>query len=60
MDEGKVVLTTREYMDLVERASAYQSIIKEFAMQVADNAMIHDRVCKLENRVCELERSKKL
>lgn len=56
MEEGKVILTTKEYMELVERANINQLLMNEIMNHRAEVQHIYDRINDLENRLFSVER----
>ncbi|WP_069997775.1 hypothetical protein [Cellulosilyticum sp. I15G10I2] len=59
MEEGKVILGTNEYQDLVHKASCMGYIMERFERTVCDNQALHNRLFEIENKVFELVNNKK-
>ena len=59
MEEGKVILSTNEYQELVNKASCLGYILERFERVVCDNQALHNRVFEIESKMHELVNSKK-
>lgn len=59
MEEGKVILSTNEYQDLVNRASWMGYLMERLERIVCDNQALQHRVFELESKVHELASKEK-
>lgn len=55
MEEGKVVLSTKEYMELVERANVNTLVMNELLRNNQDIERMESRLYEFERRLSNIE-----
>lgn len=56
MEEGKVVLTTKEYMELIERANINTLVMNELLRNKQEIEQMNNRLYEFERKLSYIER----